>query len=141
MAEQDTEHDAATTERDAATTERDAATTERLGVAPDFDPRNPLHGRKCPWCGRWCLKDTACAYVFACGGADNGTFVVGSGCGGSFCWTCGKKCCGPYYDAASGARAPTARDVHDAACCRAADGFVQAEYCGGGCNPHVAPRW
>ena len=47
--------------------------------------------KQCPWCARWCLKDAACAYVFACGLETTGTFHVGKGCGKSWCWTCGKS--------------------------------------------------
>jgi hypothetical protein len=98
------------------------------------------NGKQCPWCGRWCLKDDACSYVFACGLEDTGVFHVGLGCGRSWCWTCGKKYCSPYYDVITGVRCPDARDHHDAACCLAEPGFVAAEYCMGGHNPHCAPR-
>ena len=25
------------------------------------------NAKQCPWCNRWCLKDAACDYIFACG--------------------------------------------------------------------------
>ena len=36
--------------------------------------------KQCPWCQRWCLKDAACDYIFACGLETKGTFVKGAGC-------------------------------------------------------------
>ena len=49
--------------------------------------------KQCPWCQRWCLKDNACDYIFACGLETRGTFVKGAGCGRSWCWRCGLKYC------------------------------------------------
>ena len=68
--------------------------------------------KQCPWCERWCLKDDACNYIFACGLQTSGKFVVGAGCGNSWCWQCGKKFCGPYY-LPDGRKAPTAKEDHN----------------------------
>lgn len=89
--------------------------------------------RECPHCGRWALKDDACAYVFACGLDARGVFHVGSGCGRPFCWTCGLAYCGLRHDPDTGAMLPGARDSHDAACCPA-DG----RHCEGGHSSHRA---
>ena len=97
--------------------------------------------KQCPWCERWCLKDAACNYIFACGLPSQRAFVVGAGCGKSWCWECGKKFCGLYIDPQTGHRSPTARDNHDTMCCRNEQGFVQADYCGGGHNSHCGKRW
>lgn len=99
-----------------------------------------MDAKQCPWCERWCLKDAACNYIFACGLETNNKFVVGAGCGKSWCWQCGKKFCGQYYDPRSGSKLPTARDTHDA-CCSKEPGFVQSEYCPGGHNSHCVPRF
>jgi len=96
--------------------------------------------KQCPWCSRWCLKDTACNYIFACGLQTNGHFMVGTGCGKSWCWECGKKFCGQYMDTATGHRLPTAKDHHDATCCTKEAGYVREEYCVGGHNSHCGPR-
>ena len=99
--------------------------------------------KMCPWCERWCLKDAACAYVFACGleAGAAGKFRVGAGCGRTWCWECGKKYCTPYYDPVTGMRSAGARDSHDAGCCRQEVGFKQEEYCGGGHSSHCGKRW
>ena len=97
--------------------------------------------KACPWCGRWALKDAACDYIFACGLDHNNKFQVGSGCGRSWCWTCGKKYCSPYHDPVTGERLPTAKDRHDPFCCKAEPGFKQEEYCEGGHSSHCAKRW
>lgn len=95
--------------------------------------------KQCPWCERWCLKDAACNYIFACGLDTAGTFRVGQGCGRSWCWTCGKKFCSPYYDE-KGSKLPTAKESHDA-CCSTESGFKQEDYCPGGHNSHCEKRW
>lgn len=97
--------------------------------------------KQCPWCERWCLKDNACDYVFACGLDCEGTFHVGSGCGRTWCWACGKKYCSPYYDAVTGQRLREAKDHHDQVCCTAEEGFYREDYCGGGHSGHCAKRW
>ena len=57
--------------------------------------------KQCPWCERWCLKDDKCNYIFACG-LDKKGFHKDAGCGKSWCWGCGEKFCGQYYDPVSG---------------------------------------
>jgi hypothetical protein len=99
-----------------------------------------MDAKRCPWCQRWCLKDDACNYIFACGWESGGAFVVGAGCGHSFCFLCGLKLCGPYF-APDGAKAGTAREHHDADCCRRHPEFSEAAFCGGGHNSHCALRW
>ena len=106
-----------------------------------FQESGSDNAKQCPWCDRWCLKDGACDYVFSCGLDYTGTFVVGSGCGRTWCWTCGKKYCLPYHDATTGVRLPGAKNHHDAHCCKLEPGFEESEYCGGGHNPHCARRW
>jgi ribosomal protein L32 len=96
--------------------------------------------KQCPWCGRYALKDNACAFVFACG-LDVSGFVVGAGCGRSWCWKCGKKFCGRYMDAETGRKLPDARESHDSDCCRREQGFAEAEFCPGGHNSHCERRW
>ena len=97
--------------------------------------------KQCPWCERWCLKDAACDYVFSCGLDFRGNFVVGAGCGRTWCWRCGKKYCSPYHDPTTGQKLANAKDSHSATCCLAEAGFQQDEYCGGGCSSHCAARW
>lgn len=97
--------------------------------------------KKCPWCHRWCLKDNACAYIFACGLDHKGKFHIGQGCGKSWCWNCGKKYCGQYYDPVTGEKLSTAKDHHNAFCCRNEDEFSEGAYCGGGCSGHCVKRW
>lgn len=104
---------------------------------PDAKPATTA--KQCPWCARWCLKDNACAYIFACGLDEKGKFHVGQGCGRSWCWTCGLKYCGAYYDAATGLKCAGARDQHNA-CCAAEAGFSAEAYCKGGHSSHCAPR-
>jgi hypothetical protein len=99
-----------------------------------------MDAKQCPWCQRWALKDAACNYIFACGLETTGGFKVGQGCGKSWCWECGKKFCGQYYDPATGSKLPSARDTHDS-CCSKEAGFVQGEYCPGGHNSHCSPRF
>lgn len=98
--------------------------------------------KQCPWCDRWCLKDDACNYIFACG-LQTGTnkFVVGTGCGRSWCWKCGKKFCGIYIDPTAGVKASTAKENHDALCCTKEQGFTTADYCPGGHNSHCEKRF
>jgi hypothetical protein len=97
--------------------------------------------KQCPWCKRWCLKDNACDYVFACGLDHKDKFHVGLGCGRTWCWKCEKKYCCQYYDATTGQKLPTAKDHHDTFCCRKEDGFKEEEYCAGGHSGHCAKRW
>lgn len=95
--------------------------------------------KQCPWCARWALKDAACAFIFACGLDVHGVFHVGSGCGRSWCWECGKKYCGWYMNPADGRKCEIARETH-AGCCELMPGFVAAEFCTGGHSSHCAPR-
>ena len=92
--------------------------------------------KQCPWCERWCLKDDACNYIFACGLQTGGAFVVGAGCGKSWCWQCGKKFCGLYYNPETGTKSPTAKESHNSTCCPKQD-----DYCPGGHNSHCEKRW
>ena len=96
--------------------------------------------KQCPWCQRWCLKDSACNYIFACGLDTNGTFYIKSGCGRSWCWECGKKFCSQYSDPETGNKLPTAKETHDQ-CCLSEAGFKKEDYCGGGHNSHCNKRW
>uniref|UniRef100_A0A6C0KYN3 Uncharacterized protein n=1 Tax=viral metagenome TaxID=1070528 RepID=A0A6C0KYN3_9ZZZZ len=99
-----------------------------------------MDAKTCPWCQRWCLKDNACNYIFACGlQTGSAGFVIGAGCGRSWCWGCGKKFCGLYYDQVTGLKLPEAKDSHDAICCLAEG--VKEEFCAGGCSSHCARRW
>ena len=97
--------------------------------------------KQCPWCARWCLKDNACAYVFSCGLDIRQGFVVGAGCGRTWCWTCGKKYCGQYHDAATGQKLTSAKDHHNGSCCRSEEGFKEEDYCPGGHSGHCGKRW
>lgn len=97
--------------------------------------------KQCPWCERWCLKDNACNYIFACGLDTSNTFIVGAGCGRSWCWECGKKFCGLYYNPVTSTKAPSARENHDATCCKTEADFSEATYCPGGHNSHCEKRW
>lgn len=96
--------------------------------------------KQCPWCQRWCLKDAACNYVFACGLETGGKFHVGAGCGRSWCWECGKKFCMPYIDPFTGQKLPNAIENHGT-CCFLEAGFTREEFCGGGHNSHCAKRF
>jgi hypothetical protein len=100
-----------------------------------------MDARACPWCARWCLKDAACNYIFACGLDTRRGFVIGAGCGRSWCWGCGKKFCGLYYDPVTGLKKSDARDNHTITCCLMEPGFRQEEFCAGGCSSHCAKRW
>jgi hypothetical protein len=97
--------------------------------------------KQCPWCLRWCLKDNACSYIFACGLDHTNKFHIHAGCGRSWCWDCGKKYCTPYYDSESGIRRVDAKDMHTSECCKKEEGFKQEEYCGGGHSSHCSRRW
>ena len=97
--------------------------------------------KQCPWCQRWCLKDAACNYIFACGLETNGNFRIGEGCGKSWCWHCGKKFCGQYYDEMAGTKLPTAKETHTYTCCNSDTGFSKDGYCSGGHNSHCEKRW
>jgi hypothetical protein len=97
--------------------------------------------KQCPWCERWCLKDTACNYVFACGLQTKGGFVIGTGCGKSWCFECGKKFCGTYIDPGTGKKTKDAKEHHDSECCKKEKDFKQEEYCPGGHNSHCNKRW
>ena len=96
--------------------------------------------KECPWCKRWCLKDNACNYIFACGLDTERGFQIGQGCGKSWCFGCGKKFCGQYHDPNTGAKLPGAKDSHGN-CCSLEPGFLKEEYCQGGCSSHCAKRW
>jgi len=96
--------------------------------------------KQCPWCGTWALKDSACNYIFACGLETSGKFVVGSGCGRSWCWLCAKKFCGIYIDPNTGIKSPRAIEVHSD-CCQFEPGFKKDDYCCGGHNSHCNKRW
>ena len=99
-----------------------------------------VDAKMCPWCSRWALKDSNCNYIFSCGLGESG-FVVGAGCGRSWCWHCGKKLCGLYCDPNTGKLCPDRKEHHDASCCTREAGFSKEEYCCGGHNSHCAPRW
>ena len=92
--------------------------------------------KQCPWCERWCLKDAACNYIFACGLTSNNKFHVGQGCGRSWCWQCGKKFCGQYYNPVTGVKEVSAKENHSSSCCCADAQFNQKDYCPGGHNSH-----
>jgi hypothetical protein len=97
--------------------------------------------KQCPWCARWCLKDDACNYIFACGLTMNGIFIVGAGCGRSWCWRCEKKFCSLYYNPETGSKSLTAREFHDTQCCLKEPNYKKDEYCPGGHNSHCEKRW
>jgi hypothetical protein len=100
-----------------------------------------MDAKQCPWCARWCLKDAACNYIFACGlQTGSNRFDVGTGCGRSWCWECGKKFCGVYMDPTTGVKRRDARESHDAQCCRQETGFQEGDYCPGGHNSHCDKR-
>lgn len=99
-----------------------------------------MQARQCPWCSRWALKDKSCNYIFACGLDSTGKFHVGLGCGKSWCFECGGKFCGQYYDSVTGQKIPEAKDTHDQ-CCRLEKDFSMSQYCQGGHNSHCEKRW
>lgn len=96
--------------------------------------------KQCPHCKVWALKDNACSYIFACGLDEKNIFHKDSGCGKSWCWTCGKKYCGLYYETLTGKKSANARDTHDS-CCTKEEGFSKDEYCEGGHSSHCPKRW
>ena len=96
--------------------------------------------KQCPWCERWCLKDDACNYIFACGLQSDSMFIVGAGCGRSWCWLCGKKFCGVYIDPENGKKNQGAKEYHDSICCSKEAGFIMEDYCAGGHNSHCEKR-
>lgn len=98
--------------------------------------------KQCPWCERWCLKDSNCNYIFACGLDEKGKFHIGKGCGKSWCFECGKKYCGIYFDADTGKKSLQAKDMHDMNCCfDESQEKTQKEYCEGGRSSHCKKRW
>jgi hypothetical protein len=97
--------------------------------------------KQCPWCARWCLKDDACNYIFACGLQSNGAFIVGTGCGRSWCWECGKKFCGQYIDPNTGTKSSRAMEYHNSECCTTEPGCSKDDLCCGGHNSHCEKRW
>lgn len=99
-----------------------------------------MEAKQCPWCKRWALKDTNCAYIFACGLDDKGHFHIGEGCGRSWCWTCEKKYCGQYIDVCTGKKMNNAKDNHDV-CCLKDPLFQKEDYCPGGHSTHCKKRW
>ena len=100
-------------------------------------PKDP---KQCPWCQRWCLKDDACNYIFACGLDSNHGFIKDAGCGRSWCWECGKKFCSQYYDPVTCEKSRTAKENHGA-CCQNEPGFTKETYCPGGHNSHCEKRF
>jgi len=97
-----------------------------------------MEAKQCPWCQRWALKDNACNYIFACG-LDSKGFHKGAGCGRSWCWGCGKKFCGQYYDSETGNKLPEAKDQHGT-CCATETGYTYEDYCSSGCSSHCPSR-
>ena len=99
-----------------------------------------MDAKQCPWCARWCLKDAACNYIFACG-LQTGTdiFIVGTGCGRPWCWECGKKFCDVFVDPDTGNKT-NGRTFHNSECCKRDPSYVRQEFCPGGHNSHCAPR-
>jgi len=97
--------------------------------------------KQCPWCQRWCLKDNACSYIFACGLDAKNQFHKELGCGRSWCWDCGKKYCSQHHSLETGQRLPDAKDNHNALCCRSEEGFKEEDYCPGGHSSHCGKRW
>ena len=95
----------------------------------------------CPWCERWSLKDSACAYVFACGLDFKNNVHLGKGCGRTWCWTCGKKYCSIYINPITGQKELNAKDNHNANCCKQEPDFKQEDYCEGGHSSHCSKRW
>jgi hypothetical protein len=97
--------------------------------------------KQCPWCMRWALKDNACDYIFSCGLDVKLGFIVGAGCGKTWCWRCGKKFCGQYHDPVTGAKMNSAKDNHDVECCTRDPYFKREDFCAGGCSSHCSKRW
>lgn len=119
----------------------DSAGDPAVDSAGDCDPAVDCDGKQCPWCGRWCLKDDACNYIFACGLDSGQGFVIGAGCGRSWCFQCGKKFCGQYMDPATGQKTTTlGMEHHNEHCCALEAGYRREEYCPGGHNSHCDVR-
>jgi hypothetical protein len=98
--------------------------------------------QNCPWCKRAILKGEGCGYMIACGLDDEYKFHNEWGCGRASCFVCGKKYCSQQYDLTTGKRALTFRDFHNQECCSKEVGFIQDEYCAGGCgHNHCLKRW
>jgi len=97
--------------------------------------------KQCPHCKTWALKDGGCSYIFACGLDEKNTFQKDRGCGKSWCWTCGKKYCGQYYNKQTGQKCPDSKDSHDSTCCTLEQDFQKEEYCPGGHSSHCERRW
>jgi hypothetical protein len=95
--------------------------------------------KQCPWCDRWALNGGACAFIFACGLDVDGVFNIGSGCGRSWCWECGKKYCGWYMDPQDGRKSKAAREEHGK-CCASSPDFKDHAFCEGGHSNHCASR-
>ena len=88
----------------------------------------------CPWCARWCLKDSHCNYV-VCGREMRDGFRAGMGCGHAFCFECGKKLCGRMYSEAGALLNPNEDHDHGHTP-TTADPCAGPEYCPGGHNAH-----
>ena len=97
------------------------------------------HAKQCPWCDRWALNGGACAFIFACGLDVDGVFNIGSGCGRSWCWECGKKYCGWYMDPQDGRKSKAAREDHGD-CCASSPDYEEGTFCEGGHSSHCATR-
>jgi hypothetical protein len=97
-----------------------------------------MNAQKCPWCERWATKE-GCDFIFACGLTPEG-FKIGQGCGKTWCFKCGKKYCGQYINAETGAKLKDARD-HHGDCCEKEAGFKKEEFCAGGCSSHCKKRY
>ena len=98
-----------------------------------------MDAKECPWCFRWCMKDNACNYIFACGLDEKNIFHASMGCGRSWCWECGKKFCSQYY-LANGKKSSDAKESH-ANCCEKEENFSRETFCSGGHNSHCDKRW
>lgn len=100
-----------------------------------------MEARECPWCKRWALKNISCNYIFACGLDFEGKFHVGLGCGRSWCFKCGGKFCGMYYNPETGKKNEGAIDNHTSDCCKKEHDFSELQYCQGGHDSHCDKRW
>lgn len=67
------------------------------------------------------------------------------GCGKSWCFQCGKKYCGKYYDISTGKKSNYAKDNHNLLCCKLEcngdENKLKEEYCEGGHSSHCLKRW
>jgi hypothetical protein len=97
-----------------------------------------LQAMQCPWCKRWCLKDSNCSYIFSCGLDEKNKFIIGAGCGKSWCWTCGKKYCGCMYNPETGIMNSSTHQ--HGICCEQSTDFCPMQYCLGGHSSHCAVR-